>query len=144
MKKYAFFALTFVLTTALLVGCGCTNQNKGNTTEPTILPTNEEIWDTTESTTRSTTEMTLPTASDAADSGIGNNNGTGSNGGNDSNNTTGGNGSSNSASGNAGNSGANEGTNGNGSANEETSGTTESTEGGMESRARRMIPGSNG
>lgn len=61
MKKYAIFALTFVLTVTLFVGCGCTNQNMDNTSAPTVLPTNEEIWNTTEAATRATTESTMAT-----------------------------------------------------------------------------------
>lgn len=65
MKKYAFLALTLVLTAALLVGCGCTNRNVGNTSAPTVLPTNEEVWDTTETPTRATTEAaTTPSTMD--------------------------------------------------------------------------------
>lgn len=63
MKKYVCLTLSLVLTAALLVGCGCTNRNMDNTSEPTVLPTNEEIWDTSEPTTRATTEATLPSAS---------------------------------------------------------------------------------
>ena len=58
MKTFLTLALTLVLTAALLVGCGCTNQNVDNTSAPTVLPTNEEIWNSTESTTRATTEST--------------------------------------------------------------------------------------
>jgi hypothetical protein len=58
MKTFATLALTMVLTAAMLVGCGCTNQNKDNTSAPTVLPTNEEIWNSTETTTRATTEAT--------------------------------------------------------------------------------------
>ena len=61
MKTFAALALTLVLTAATLVGCGCTNQNMDNTSAPTVLPTNEEIWNSTESTTRSTTESTRMT-----------------------------------------------------------------------------------
>ena len=72
MKTYAFLALTIVLTAALLVGCGCTNQNKDNTSAPTVLPTNEEIWDSTTSTTQATTENTLNTRpSETFDTGNG-------------------------------------------------------------------------
>lgn len=68
MKKYAYLALCLVLTAALLVGCGCTNSNKGNMPEPTVLPTNEEVWESTAPTTRATTAPTtepemLPTES---------------------------------------------------------------------------------
>ena len=61
MKTFVALALTLVLTAAILVGCGCTNQNMDNTSAPTVLPTNEEIWNSTESTTRSTTESTRMT-----------------------------------------------------------------------------------
>lgn len=56
MKKYAYLALCLVLTAAMMVGCGCTNRESENTSAPTVLPTNEEVWDTTEPTTRATTE----------------------------------------------------------------------------------------
>lgn len=58
MKKYAYLALCLVLTAAMLVGCGCTNRNKGNMPEPTVLPTNEEVWESTAPTTRATTVPT--------------------------------------------------------------------------------------
>ena len=61
MKSILSLALTLVLTAATLVGCGCTNQNMDNTSAPTVLPTNEEIWNSTEATTRYTTESTLMT-----------------------------------------------------------------------------------
>jgi len=61
MKPFVSIALTLVLTAACLVGCGCTNQNMDNTSAPTVLPTNEEIWNSTESTTRHTTEATVMT-----------------------------------------------------------------------------------
>ena len=61
MKTFASLTLIIVLTASLLVGCGCTNQNMDNTSAPTILPTNEEIWNSTESTTRNTTEATTMT-----------------------------------------------------------------------------------
>ena len=57
MKTLATIALTLVLTASLLVGCGCTNRND-NTPAPTVLPTNEELWESTEATTRATTEST--------------------------------------------------------------------------------------
>ena len=61
MKTFAALALTLVLTAATLVGCGCTNQKMDNTSAPTVLPTNEEIWNSTEATTRYTTESTILT-----------------------------------------------------------------------------------
>jgi len=63
MKTFVALALTLVLTAATLVGCGCTNQNMDNTSAPTVLPTNEEIWNSTEATTRNTTEATTMTES---------------------------------------------------------------------------------
>ena len=72
MKALFTIALTIVLTAALLTGCGCTNRNIEKTPEPTVLPTNEEIWNSTETTvnptvstatdpTRNTTNETLDT-----------------------------------------------------------------------------------
>ncbi len=61
MKTFVTLALTLVLTAVSLVGCGCTNQNMNNTSAPTVLPTNEEIWSSTQSTTRATTEATTST-----------------------------------------------------------------------------------
>jgi len=61
MKTFVALALTLVLTAANLVGCGCTNQNMDNTSAPTVLPTNEEIWNSTETTTHSTTEGSMTT-----------------------------------------------------------------------------------
>ena len=55
MKKYGMFALIFVLTAAMLVGCGCTNRDA---TVPTVLPTNEEVLPTTRPTTQPTTQAT--------------------------------------------------------------------------------------
>ncbi len=98
MKSFLIFALALVLTAALLVGCGCTNRNMDNTSAPTVLPTNEELWNTTEPTTRATTEhTTVPTTETVTRS---------------TDNTT------------------------------DSTGTTAATENGMESRARRMMPGS--
>ena len=62
MKTLLMLTLTLVLTASLLMGCGCTNQKMDSTTAPTVLPTNEEIWNSTEATTRNTTEAaTNPT-----------------------------------------------------------------------------------
>lgn len=69
MKPFISLALALVLTASMLVGCGCTNQNMDNTSAPTVLPTNEEIWNSTEATTRSTTESTLVTESTSATTG---------------------------------------------------------------------------
>ena len=66
MKKYAILALCLVLTAAMMVGCGCTNRKLDETSAPTVLPTNEEVWDTTAPTTRATTEpSTAATTEDA-------------------------------------------------------------------------------
>ena len=78
MKTFVSLALTLVLTAATLVGCGCTNQKMDNTSAPTVLPTNEEIWNSTEATTRYTTESTLmtdttATATDTTETPKGNN-----------------------------------------------------------------------
>lgn len=56
MKSLTAFVLTVVLTSSLLTGCGCTNRNMENTSAPTVLPTNEEIWNTTQTVPRDTTE----------------------------------------------------------------------------------------
>ena len=61
MKTFVILSLTMVLTAACLMGCGCTNQNMDNTSAPTVLPTNEEIWNSTETTARQTTETTAAT-----------------------------------------------------------------------------------
>ena len=60
MKTYASLILILVLTAALLVGCGCTNKNKVGMSDPTVLPTNEELWESTAPTTRATTAPTAP------------------------------------------------------------------------------------
>ena len=64
MKPFAILTLTLLLAAATLVGCGCTNQNMDPTTMPTVLPTNEEIWNSTETTTHYTTETTVPGTAD--------------------------------------------------------------------------------
>ena len=65
MKPFAMLALTLLLTASMLTGCGCTNQNMDPTTMPTVLPTNEEIWNSTETTTHHTTETTTPVTTDS-------------------------------------------------------------------------------
>ena len=69
MKTFVSLALTLVLTASMLVGCGCTNQNMDTTPAPTVLPTNEEIWNSTEATTSHTTAPTTMTESTNATSG---------------------------------------------------------------------------
>ncbi len=75
MKKYVIFALTFVLTVALFTGCGCTNQNGGNTSAPTILPTtgvtSEPTRATSEATTVPTTSETHASTNATIDNGNG-------------------------------------------------------------------------
>ena len=71
MKTFVTLALALVLTASCLVGCGCTNQNMDNTSAPTVLPTNEEIWNSTEATTGNTTETTLTTETTDAATGTG-------------------------------------------------------------------------
>ena len=61
MKTLLTIAMALVLTAALLTGCGCTNRNMETTPEPTVLPTNEEIWNSTETTAHPTTRATEPT-----------------------------------------------------------------------------------
>ena len=113
MKTLATIALTLVLTASLLVGCGCTNRNN-NDTAPTVLPTNEELWESTEATTRATTEST--TAPMTTESTMG------ATGGMDTTTETGG--------------------IMDGGIMEGTTGTTDGTEGALSRRARRMMPGS--
>lgn len=71
MKTFLTLALTLVLTAACLVGCGCTNQNMEDTSAPTVLPTNEEIWNNTETSTHSTTgeSMTTETTNEGTNGG---------------------------------------------------------------------------
>ena len=79
MKTLVTLAVTLVLTASLFVGCGCTNRNNDNTSAPTVLPTNEELWNTTEATTRATTESTtvpMTTDSTTETGSIGNTDGT--------------------------------------------------------------------
>lgn len=61
MKKYIAFALSLVLTAAVLTACGCTSQEATYTTAPTTMPTVVTTAPTIE-TTRPTAEATVPTA----------------------------------------------------------------------------------
>ena len=124
MKTLVTLAVTLVLTASLLMGCGCTNRNNDNTSAPTVLPTNEELWDSTEATTRATT---MPTTTDSSTDAAGGMNGSG-NGGMD--NSTGSGGTMSGASGE------------NGGSMDSTTGTTTETEGALSRSARRMMPGS--
>ena len=63
MKALLFIVMNIILTASLLTGCGCTNRNIEKTPEPTVLPTNEEIWNTTEHTTVPTTSEADPSMS---------------------------------------------------------------------------------
>jgi len=115
MKTFVTLALTLVLTAVLLVGCGCTNRNIDNTSAPTVLPTNEEIWNTTESTTHTTTESTtIPMTTDSIGGTMDNNT---ANGGSTDNNS------------------------GDRGTLDSNSGTTTETEGTMQRSGSRMMPG---
>lgn len=72
MKNIGYLTITLVLTTAVLAGCGCTNQKTGSTSAPTVLPTNEESWT---STSAATGESSMPSAGSETSTG-----GTGSSG----------------------------------------------------------------
>ena len=62
MKRYSMFILIFVLTAALMTGCGCTGPSMDDTKAPTVLPTNEEVAPTTRETTAPTTQATTQPA----------------------------------------------------------------------------------
>lgn len=61
MKQYSILICVFVLTAALMTGCGCTGPAMDQTDAPTVLPTNEEVVPTTSETTYPTTEATTET-----------------------------------------------------------------------------------
>ena len=65
MKRYQILIAVFVLTAALMTGCGCTGPSMDQTEAPTVLPTNEEVRPstkpTTQPTTQDTTEPTMTT-----------------------------------------------------------------------------------
>ena len=69
MKKVCILALTLVLTAAMFVGCGCTNQNMDNTT-PSTAPTTMPTIATSEPTVP-TTRDTHPTTQPTYDNGNG-------------------------------------------------------------------------
>ena len=56
MKTLASLFMSFVLTTAMLTGCGCTNRNTGMTTPTTMLPTTEMTTVPTTMPTQASTE----------------------------------------------------------------------------------------
>jgi len=58
MKRSFMLMMVFVLTAALMTGCGCTGPTMDQTEAPTILPTNEEVRPTTKPATQPTTEAT--------------------------------------------------------------------------------------
>ena len=68
MKSFASLFMSFVLTAAMLTGCGCTNRNAGMTTPTTMLPT-------TEMTTAPTQASTAPSATSETDETINHGNG---------------------------------------------------------------------
>ena len=70
MKTLASLFASFVLTAAMLTGCGCTNRNAGMTTPTTMLPT-------TEMTTAPTTMPTesAPSSTNTTDETINHGNG---------------------------------------------------------------------
>lgn len=72
MKTLASLFMSFVLTAAMLTGCGCTNRNAGVTTPSTMLPTTEM---TTVPTTAPTHASTEPSATHETDETINHGNG---------------------------------------------------------------------
>ena len=66
MKSFASLFMSFVLTAAMLTGCGCTNRNAGMTTPTTMLPTTE----------MTTVPTTVPTQPSTEPSGTNGTNGT--------------------------------------------------------------------
>lgn len=61
MKRCFMLICVFVLTAALMTGCGCTGPAMDKNDAPTVLPTNEEVVPTTRETTIPTTEATTET-----------------------------------------------------------------------------------
>ena len=72
MKTLASLFMSFVLTTAMLTGCGCTNRNAGVTTPTTMGPTTEM---TTAPTTVPTQPSTAPSTTNETDETINHGNG---------------------------------------------------------------------
>ena len=72
MKPLASLFMSFVLTTAMLTGCGCTNRNAGMTTPSTVLPTTEM---TTVPTTAPTQASSAPTTTRETDETVNHGNG---------------------------------------------------------------------
>ena len=67
MKRFSILILVFVLTAALMTGCGCTGPSTEESKAPTVLPTNEEVPPTTRETTSPTTEATTQPSSAATE-----------------------------------------------------------------------------
>ena len=72
MKTLASLFASFVLTAAMLTGCGCTNRNTGMTTPTTMLPTTEM---TTAPSTAPTQASTEPAGTNGTDETINHGNG---------------------------------------------------------------------
>lgn len=72
MKTLASLFASFVLTAAMLTGCGCTNRNAGMTTPTTMLPTTEM---TTVPTTVPTQPSTEPSGTNGTDETLNHGNG---------------------------------------------------------------------
>ena len=72
MKTLASLFASFVLTAAMLTGCGCTNRNTGMTTPTTMLPTTEM---TTVPPTMPTQASTEPSGTNGTDETINHGNG---------------------------------------------------------------------
>ena len=64
MKTLASLFASFVLTTAMLTGCGCTNRNAGMTTPTTMLPTTEMTTVPTTVPTEGSTESSSTNGTD--------------------------------------------------------------------------------
>lgn len=78
MKKFGILTLSLILGVALLTGCGCTRTDMGSTSAPTVLPTNEEKWETTRPTTAPTvptTHTTVPSTAETTEATIDHGNG---------------------------------------------------------------------
>jgi len=66
MKRYNMLIMLFVLTAALLTGCGCTGPTMDQTEAPTVLPTNEEVRPTTRPPTQPSTEPSTQATTEPA------------------------------------------------------------------------------
>ena len=64
MKSFASLFMSFVLTAAMLTGCGCTNRNAGMTTPTTMLPTTEMTTTPTTAPTQASTESATTQGTD--------------------------------------------------------------------------------